>query len=163
VRKQVVKKQRKAAPAAATSGKRKVAPARTRAEPPPEPAPPLVAPPIEALLDGAVDSFRRMLGDLLEQRLESVAREVAEVRRAVAGGADGERVLALLDDLLHALGATRFTAEPLDVVDPLIHAVVQERRADGVPSGVILEAVRPGFRSGRGLVLAKAAVTVSGG
>ena len=40
--------------------------------------------------------------------------------------------------------------------------VVEERRADGVPSGVILEAVRPGFRSGRGLVLARAAVTVSG-
>ncbi|HJW69164.1 MAG TPA: hypothetical protein VJ829_07400, partial [Candidatus Binatia bacterium] len=105
MRKQVVKKQRKAAPAAATSGKRMVAPARTRAQPPPEPAPPLVAPPIEAMLDGAVDSLRRLLGELLEQRLESVAREVAEVRREVAGGADGERVLALLDDLLHALGA----------------------------------------------------------
>jgi molecular chaperone GrpE (heat shock protein) len=115
------------------------------------------------MLDGAVDSLRRLLGQLLEQRLESVARDVAEVRREVAGGADGERVLALLDGLLHALGASRFTAEPLDVVDPLIHAVVEERRADGVPAGVILEAVRPGFRSGRGLVLAKAAVTVSGG
>jgi len=163
VRKQVVRKQRKAAPAAATSGKQKVAPARQRVQPPPEPPPPSVAPPIDAMLDGAVDSLRRLLGELLEQRLESVARDVAEVHRTVAGGADRERVVALLDDLLHALGASRFTAEPLDVVDPLIHAVVEERRADGVPSGVILETVRPGFRSGRGLVLAKAAVMVSGG
>jgi hypothetical protein len=41
--------------------------------------------------------------------------------------------------------------------------VIEERRAPGVPRGVIVEAVRPGFRSGRGLVLCKAAVAVSGG
>ena len=72
-------------------------------------------------------------------------------------------VLGAIDELLHGLGALRFSAQPMDVVDPLIHAVVEERRAAGVPPGVILEAVRPGFRSGRGLVLARAAVAVSGG
>jgi hypothetical protein len=160
----VVKKQRRAAPAATKTGKRKVAAGRPRgARPGRERAAPALAPPADAILDGAVDSLRRLLGELLEQRLESVAREVAEVRRQVASGMDAERVLGVIDELLHGLGALRFSAEPMDVVDPLIHAVVEERRVAGVPPGVILEAVRPGFRSGRGLVLAKAAVTVSRG
>jgi hypothetical protein len=30
------------------------------------------------MLDGAVDSLRRLLGELVERRLEAVAREVAE-------------------------------------------------------------------------------------
>jgi molecular chaperone GrpE (heat shock protein) len=166
VRKQVVKqpakKQRKAAGSGTNSRTAKARVVRAQAEAPEErPAPP-VAQPVEAMLDGAAESLRRLLGELLEQRLEAVAREAAAVHREVAAGADRERVLGLLDDLLQGLGASRFTAQPLDVVDPLIHAVVEERRADGVPSGVILEAVRPGFRSGRGLVLARAAVTVSG-
>ena len=166
MRKQVVKqpakKQRKAAAAETKSGTAKARAVRAHAEAPEErPAPP-VGRPVEAMLDGAVESLRRLLGELLEQRLEAVARDAAEVHREVAAGADRERVLRLLDELLQGLGASRFTAQPLDVVDPLIHTVVEERRADGVPSGVILEAVRPGFRSGRGLVLARAAVTVSG-
>jgi hypothetical protein len=160
----VVKKGRKAAPAATKTVKRKAAPVRARAaRPPGEHATPAVAPPADATLDGAVDSLRRLLGELVERRLEAVAREVAEVRRVVAAGADAERVLGAIDELLHGLGALRFSAEPMDVVDPLIHAVVEERRAADVPAGVILEAMRPGFRSGRGLVLARAAVAVSGG
>jgi molecular chaperone GrpE (heat shock protein) len=115
------------------------------------------------MLDVAVESLRRLLGELIEQRLEAVARQAAEVHREVAAGADRARVLELVDDLLERLGASRFTAQPLDAVDPLIHVVVEELRADGVPAGVILEAVRPGFRTGRGLVLARAAVTVSEG
>jgi hypothetical protein len=159
----VVKKTRKTAAAATKSGKRKAVAPRARLQPPPEPPQAPVAPSLGATLDGAVDSLRRLLGELLEQHVESVTRELVEVRRAVTAGVDGDRVLELIDDLLQRLGALRFTAEPLDVVDPLIHAVVEERHADGVPAGVILEAVRPGFRSGRGLVLAKAAVAVSGG
>lgn len=159
-----MKKGRKAAPAATKTGKRKAAPVRARtARPPEERATPAVALPADAMLDGAVDSLRRLLGELVERRLEAVAREVAEVRRVVAAGADAERVLGAIDELLHGLGALRFSAQPMDVIDPLIHAVVEERRAAGVPPGVILEAVRPGFRSGRGLVLARAAVAVSGG
>jgi molecular chaperone GrpE (heat shock protein) len=120
-------------------------------------------PPGDGLLDGAIDSLRRVLGDLLETRVEAVARDLAELRRAAAAGAERERLLEQLDALLARLGAIRFSAETLDVVDPLIHVVIEERRAPGVPRGVIVEAVRPGFRSGRGLVLCKAAVAVSGG
>lgn len=126
-----------------------------------EQAPPARSP--EALLDGAVDSLRRLLSELVEGRLESVARELAELRREAAAGAERARLLELVDDLLERLGAVRFSAESLDVVDPLIHTVVEERRSAGVPRGVIIEGVRPGFRSGRGLVLCKAAVAVSGG
>jgi hypothetical protein len=167
VRKQVVKqpakKQRKGSASGTKGGTAKAPAVRARADAPERHASSPVARSIETMLDASVESLRRLLGELLEQRLEAVAREAAEVHRQVAAGADRERLLGLLDDLLQGLGASPFAAQPLDVVDPLIHVVVEERRADGVPPGVILEAVRPGLRSGRGLVLARAAVTVSGG
>jgi hypothetical protein len=119
--------------------------------------------PADTIVEEAVTSLRRLLSELLEHRLESIAGELAGVRREVAAGAGAERVLGLVDDLLHRMGAVRFAAEPLDVVDPLIHSVVEERAAAGVPRGVIIEGLQPGFRSGRGLVLCKAAVAVSGG
>lgn len=130
------------------------------------PAPPPAAsasPRPDRTLDGAVDSLRRLLSELLEHRLEAVARDLAELRRVLASGAEPEAVLDRLDDLLDRVGAVRFSAEPLDVVDPLIHTVVAERPGKGAPRGVVLEGVRPGFRSSRGLVLAKAAVAVSAG
>ena len=117
----------------------------------------------DPFVEGAVDSLRRLLSELFEHRLEAVAGALADIRREVAAGAAAERVLGLVDELLHRVGAVRFAAEPLDVVDPLIHVVVEERRAAGVPRGVIVEALRPGFRNSRGLVLCKAAVAVSGG
>jgi hypothetical protein len=117
----------------------------------------------DTIVEGAVDSLRRLLSELLEHRLEAVAGALADIRRELAAGAGEERVLGLVDELLHQVGAARFAAEPLDVVDPLIHVVVEERKAPGVPRGVIVEALQPGFRNTRGLVLCKAAVAVSGG
>ncbi len=83
-----------------------------------------------------------------------------EVRRelstdGVARGGDR------LERLLNSLGASRFTAEPMDFVDPLIHVVVEERRDDGTPDGVVIETVRPGYRTARGAVVSKAAVVVN--
>jgi molecular chaperone GrpE (heat shock protein) len=66
-----------------------------------------------------------------------------------------------LDHLLETLGAVRFAAEPMDIVDPLIHVVLEERRDASAPDGVILEALRPGYRTARGLVVGKAAVAVN--
>jgi molecular chaperone GrpE (heat shock protein) len=126
------------------------------------PAPTATPPAVESL-DGAVDSLRRLLSELLEQRLESIARGLADVRRTLASGGDLATGLDQLDEVLDSMGAIRFSAEPFDVMDPLIHTVVAERPGNGVPRGVVLEAVRPGFRSSRGLVLAKAAVAVSVG
>jgi molecular chaperone GrpE (heat shock protein) len=72
-------------------------------------------------------------------------------------------VLERLDSLLENLGAVRFEAETLDAVDPLIHVVVEEREQVDAPEGVIVQTVRPGFRTARGLVVCKAAVAVSRG
>lgn len=155
-------KVRKTSPAAPPPVAAVAAAAPTPKAPAPPPAPAAIEP-LTGPLDGAVDSLRRLLSELLEQRLESVARDLAEVRRALTAGDDLSAGLERLDDLLDRLGAVRFSAEPLDVVDPLIHTVVAERPGNGVPRGVVLEAVRPGFRSSRGLVLAKAAVAVSAG
>jgi molecular chaperone GrpE (heat shock protein) len=49
----------------------------------------------------------------------------------------------------------------MDVVDPLIHAVIEERQQADAPDRVILETVRPGFRTARGVVVSKAAVAVN--
>jgi molecular chaperone GrpE (heat shock protein) len=119
----------------------------------------------DAGLDATVDSLRRLLSELIEQRLESVIRDLADIRREAAGTAvqDGSRLLARLDELLESLGAVRFEAEPMDLVDPLIHVVVAERQQADVPAGVILETLRPGYRTSRGLVVCKAAVAVSQG
>lgn len=106
----------------------------------------------DAALEAAVDSLRRMLSELIEQRMESVVRNLVEVRREAASRTDGarERTLERLDQLLQGLGAVRFAAEPMDLVDPLIHSVVEERRVEGAPDGVILEAIGPGTAAPEG-------------
>jgi len=126
--------------------------------------PPLAAASDHAL-EGSVDSLRRLLSELVEQRMEAVVRDLVEVRRQAASRAAdaAQRTLDRLDDLLDALGAVRFEAEPMDVVDPLIHTVSEERPADEAPDGVIVATLAPGYRSGRGLVLCKAAVAISRG
>jgi GrpE len=122
-------------------------------------------PAIDEGLEATVDSLRRLLSELIEQRLESVIRDLADIRREAASAAvkDDSGLLARLDELLESLGAVRFEAEPMDVVDPLIHTVVAERQQADVPAGVIIETLRPGYRTSRGRVVCKAAVAVSQG
>jgi len=126
---------------------------------------PLVKPPGGggAELEESVDSLRRLLSELIEQRMEAVVRQVADIRRDASSipAEDGTRIAGRLDELLESLGAERFDAEPMDVVDPLIHVVVAERPQEDVPEGVIVETVRPGYRTSRGRVVCKAAVAVS--
>jgi molecular chaperone GrpE (heat shock protein) len=125
----------------------------------------LVAPPAESDtgLDGSVDSLRRLLSELMERRMESVIKDIVEIRREAASvaTADSQRIIARLEELLERLGAVRFEAEPLELVDPLIHVVVDERQEANVPEGLILETLRPGYRTARGLVVSKAAVAVN--
>jgi molecular chaperone GrpE (heat shock protein) len=117
----------------------------------------------DAGLDASVDSLRRLLTELLEQRMESVVRDLVDVRREAASltGDDSSRIVARLEELLERLGAVRFEAEPMDVVDPLIHVVVDERQQADLPDGLILATVRPGYRTARGLIVCKAAVAVN--
>ncbi|MBP1685121.1 MAG: GrpE [Deltaproteobacteria bacterium] len=125
----------------------------------------LAAPPTRAdvAVDAAVDALRRVLSDLIEQRTESLVRELVDIRRDAVGvsAEGGARVVERLDQLLEELGAVRFEAEAMDVVDPLIHVVVEERQQADAPDGVVLETVRPGYRTARGLIVCKAAVVVN--
>jgi molecular chaperone GrpE (heat shock protein) len=57
----------------------------------------------------------------------------------------------------------RFTAERLAWVDPLIHTVAAEKQDPNAPAGVVLETVKAGYRTGRGAVLARAAVVINRG
>ena len=119
----------------------------------------------DAILEGAVDSLRRLLSELIEQRMEAIVRDLAEVRSEATSASNdgGGRVVERLDQMLESLGAVKFAAPRFDAMDPLIHVAVEERHEEGVPNGVILATVRPGFRTGRGLVLCKAAVAVNRG
>jgi hypothetical protein len=125
----------------------------------------LAAPPplTDAALETSVDSLRRLLSELIEQRMESVVLDLVDVRREAANlpAQSGERIVERLDQLLEDLGAARFDAEQMDVVDPLIHVVVDERHQPDAPDGVILETRRPGYRTARGTVACKAAVVVN--
>lgn len=117
----------------------------------------------DAALESSVDSLRRLLSELIEQRMESVVRDLADIRREAStlAARQARGILERLDDMLERLGAVRFEAEPMDVVDPLIHAVAEERQEADAPDGVILATVRPGFRTARGLIACKAAVAVN--
>lgn len=111
--------------------------------------------------DAEVDALRRTVNDLLERRLESVVRDLVALRNAAASLAGAEAVLAGADALLTRLGAIRYDAQRLDHVDPLIHAVSRETQEADLPNGVISASLRPGFRTSRGVVLAKAQVAVN--
>ncbi len=116
---------------------------------------------VPASPDGEVDALRRTVNDLLERRLESVVRDLVGLRNTAAGLAGAEAVLTAADALLTRLGAIRYDAQRLDHVDPLIHAVSREAREADLPEGVIAASLRPGFRTARGVVLAKALVAVN--
>jgi len=121
----------------------------------------LLAPPPsgDAALESGVDSLRRVLSELLEARLESVAAGLAVIR-AMAARNDA-RLLDRVDRLLDELGAVRFEAVRLEHLDPLIHQVAGERAEAGAPDGTVLATVQPGHRTARGVVLAKATVIVN--
>jgi hypothetical protein len=123
----------------------------------------LLSPPSapDADLEGAVHALRRLLSELIEERLDAVIRDLVDLRGQFAGPAKPTAAIARLDALIEQLGAVRFEAAPLDVVDPLIHVVAEERQSADVPDGVILKTVGPGYRTSRGIVLCKAAVAVN--
>jgi hypothetical protein len=109
------------------------------------------------------DAVRRLLGDQIDRRLETVARALVEIRldADALGTPEAARLVESLDRLLDSLGTVRFEAERLDHVDPLIHAVAREQQHADLPDGVVLETLRPGCRSGRGAILARALVAVN--
>ena len=120
-------------------------------------------PPSDAARADEVDALRRLLGDLIEGRMEAVVRELVAVRNAAAAmsNREGIEMTAQLDRLLAEVGGVKFDAELLDHVDPLIHAVSRESLDERIADGVVVECLRPGYRTGRGVVVAKALVAVN--
>lgn len=123
----------------------------------------LAAPAAEssAGLEQAAMALRRILSDMVEREMEPVAAAVARVRGEVAAGAPAARITERLDAVMDELGAIRYDARPLDAFDPLIHVAAGEGRRADFPDGVVVESLRPGYRTARGSVLAKAAVVVN--
>ena len=109
-----------------------------------------------------IDALRRVLSYLFEAKTESIIRELVTIRHAATAIPTGGRtIIDPLDALLADLGATKFEAERLEHVDPLIHTIGREVRDEHLGDAVVVETLRPGFRTGRGLVMAKALVAVN--
>lgn len=107
------------------------------------------------------DAMRRAVSDLIERRLEQIVRDLVAIRNGVSALAGSDAVLMELDALLERMGVIRYEARPGDHMDPLIHAVGREASEPAQPNGVIVGGIRPGFRTLRGVVLAKATVVVN--
>jgi molecular chaperone GrpE (heat shock protein) len=115
----------------------------------------------DASLESSVDSLRRLLSELIESRLEPVIAQVAAIRDQVVSAPRASEALERIEALLADLGALRFEAKRLDYFDPLIHQAVAERRDAAAPAGAVLETLLPGYRTGRGHIVAKARVAVN--
>lgn len=109
-----------------------------------------------------VDALRRVLNDLMEARMNDVIRELVTIRNsASSAGGEARRIAEQMDTLLADLGTMKFEAERLEHVDPLIHTISREAADPSLPDGIILETLRPGFHTSRGLIVAKALVSVN--
>ena len=109
-----------------------------------------------------IDALRRVLSYLFEAKMDAIIRELVTVRHAASAlPAGGRTVMEPVDALLADLGTTKFEAERLEHVDPLIHSIAREVRDEHLNDAVVVETLRPGFRTSRGLVIAKALVTVN--
>lgn len=109
-----------------------------------------------------VDALRRVLNDLMEARMNDVIRELVTIRNSAASaGGEARRIVEQMDALLADLGAMKFEAERLEHVDPLIHSAAREISDASLPDGIIIETLRPGFHTSRGIVVAKALVAVN--
>jgi hypothetical protein len=123
----------------------------------------LLAPPAsgDGDVEASLDSLRRLLSTLIEERTEAILGDLVRLRQDAAGLQVQGEFVERLDAVLERLGAVPFVAEDMEYVDPLIHLAVEERSTGGAPPGVIVATVRPGYRTARGRVLCKAAVAVS--
>lgn len=108
-----------------------------------------------------LDAVRRTVNELLDRRMDAVIRDIVAIRQEAGALQGAEALVGALDALLVRLGAVPFQAQRFDHVDPLIHAVSRETHDADLPDGVISAALRPGFRTLRGVVVARAQVAVN--
>lgn len=130
-------------------------------------------------LDQVMITIRRVIGEALDRSMERVLAPLVGVRLAlsrpleaggVPSGPDGDLLRGSLaasaeelDRVLHLLGAEPYWPVPGEFFDPLIHREAGETRRDGLEPGAIVGVLQPGFKTGRGRVIAPAAVTVNRG
>lgn len=113
-----------------------------------------------AALEEGVAALRRVLSETIEQHNEAIIKDVAAVVGLLLDGGVKSAVQRL-ESLLEKLGAVRFEAERLDFFDPLIHTAAREDCLPDVPDGVVTATLRPGYKTGRGVIAAKACVAVN--
>lgn len=106
-----------------------------------------------------VNAIRRVMADILEGRMFGVLQKLASLRQVIP--MDAEELANRIDGLLEDLGAIRFTAESIEHLDPVIHEVGREVQELQFPDGVIVSTIRPGWRTARGQILARAVVSLN--
>lgn len=106
-----------------------------------------------------VNAIRRVIADILEGRMIGILQKLASLRQSVP--LDAVELANRVDALLEDLGAIRFTAEKIEHMDPVIHAVGKEIHDPEVPDGVIVSTIRPGWRTAQGQILARAVVSLN--
>jgi hypothetical protein len=106
-----------------------------------------------------VDAIRRVLGDIIENRMTGFLQKLAAIRHSIPPQA--RDTLDRMDSLMEEMGAVTFDAERLEHLDPVIHIVGREVQDPKLPDGVIVETLHSGCRTARGQVLTKAIVSIN--
>jgi hypothetical protein len=111
-------------------------------------------------MDKGMDVIRRLLGDLVDARMEEVLKRLAGIV-SLAAAKGHEEVVEALESVLADAGVIRFSPACLDFPDLFICRIAGDRADDAAAEGAIVDVVEPGYRTARGTVLAKAAVIIN--
>ena len=111
-------------------------------------------------MDKSMDVIRRLLGDLVDARMEEVLKRLTGIA-SLAAAKGHEEVVEALESVLADAGVIRFSPACLDFPDLFICRIAGDRTDDAAAEGAIVEVVEPGYRTSRGTVLAKAAVIIN--
>jgi len=111
-------------------------------------------------LDKSMDVIRRLLGDLVDTRMEEMLKRLTGIV-ALAAAKGHEEVVEALDSVLADAGVIRFSPSCLDFPDLFICRIAGDRVDAAAAEGAIVEVIEPGYRTARGTVLAKAAVIIN--
>ena len=106
-----------------------------------------------------VDVIRRVLADIMENRMSAFLQRLACIRQSIP--VQSQDVLDRMDALMQDMGAVAFEAERLEHLDPVIHSVGREVHDPQLPDGVIAGTLHPGFRTAQGQILSKALVSIN--
>lgn len=118
----------------------------------------VVTPAISGTTD-EVNAIRRIVADIMESRMTVFLQKLASIRHSVP--LESVDLVSRIDSLLEDMGGLTYTAERLEHLDPVIHEVGRETQDGALPDSVIVETIRPGWRTVRGQVLSRALVCLN--